>query len=432
MNAEQIAAAVAAGVQQVLAAQQQQQQQQQQQPPAVAPFARSPALANAGAVIDYSTPTGTKLYKAATAPLATTFSLDEPNIRVFLFELTARANEFGWSEVLNIDIGTANNPDNVNLLTQHGRVTAAKCRTTAETYINGNTRRSQNNYQLYKCLTESVDAETKKTMANEFDDYTVTVQNNAYQCGATYLKVLLAKAEVDTRAMAAHVRMNLIKLPEYMKTLAKDDIKVFNDYVKEQLKILTSRGETTTDLIANLFNAYRACGDKKFVKYIDDLKDRYDEGEDMSPEHLMTKALVKYQTLNLESEWNAPTEEERDIIAMRAQITELRAELSGKSTKTKKKPKEDKTDKRTPAKAKSFKGKWAWRHVSPKDGEPHAKTFEGEQWQFCEHHGYWCKHATEACEKNKQQQSQESKDITAAMADVGIEDVEEDDDDSME
>jgi hypothetical protein len=76
----------------------------------------------------------------------------------------------------------------------------------------------------------------------------------------------------------------------------------------------------------------------------------------------------------------------------------------------------------------TFKGKWAWRKVKPKQGEKLTKKFEGEPWDWCEHHGYWCKHTTADCEKFKNEQkkknsSADASNITAAMAQLGIEDV---------
>ena len=121
------------------------------------------------------------------------------------------------------------------------------------------------------------DEETKKKMANAKTSYTIGAGNNAPLCGATYLKVLLSKAEVDTRATASHIRKNLTKLNEYMRHVAKDNIEEFNEYVRDQVTSLTSRGETTTDLLTNLFEGYLACQDKKFIEYIEKLKDGYEE-----------------------------------------------------------------------------------------------------------------------------------------------------------
>jgi hypothetical protein len=50
-----------------------------------APFAISPALAQPD-VLDYSSGFGAKVFSKATEPLATTFSIEKPNIRVLINE----------------------------------------------------------------------------------------------------------------------------------------------------------------------------------------------------------------------------------------------------------------------------------------------------------------------------------------------------------
>ena len=56
---------------------------------------------------------------------------------------------------------------------------------------------------------ESIDAETKKKMANQAALYTIAgaaAADPPNKSGVCYLKLLLQKAEADTRAVAAVVR----------------------------------------------------------------------------------------------------------------------------------------------------------------------------------------------------------------------------------
>jgi len=39
-------------------------------------------------------------------------------------------------------------------------------------------------------------------------------------------------------------------------------------YVKDLIDLLTARGETTQDLLANVFKAYKAVNDQDFATYI--------------------------------------------------------------------------------------------------------------------------------------------------------------------
>ena len=50
----------------------------------------------------------------------------------------------------------------------------------------------------------------------------------------------------------------------------------------------------------------------KFVRYIEQQEDMYDEGEEFTPEQLMTKAANKDKTLMEDGNWNAPSAEEQN------------------------------------------------------------------------------------------------------------------------
>ena len=427
MDADAIAAAIAAAMQPVLQQLQQQQQPQPQpqaQPNQPAQFARSPALVH-DTVIDYSTSTGAKLYSKVTSALPTTFSLSKPNIRVLLNELETRANEYGWATVLSVNVGDQANPVLRNLITDHGRITLDAVNAHSMTYIAQQNRQAQNNYQLYLCLTKSLDEETKKRMANEHHRYTITAGNQAFQCGASYLKLLLSKAEVDTRATASHIRRNLAHLSTYMKETAQFDVTVFNEYVRDNISTLTSRGETSDDLMTNLFLGYLACSDKKFVEYIERIKDGYDEGSDLTPEALMTKAEVKYaQRKKLERNWNNPSKEHEEIVALKAKLEAAVASMKqrrGKPFQKEGGKGGGKVGGKQQKKKGMHSGKMAFRNTKPKAGESHTKNVDGDIWHYCPHHGFWGRHKASECRKNKK--GDEASEITASLAQVGIQDL---------
>lgn len=226
-----IAQAVAAAMGPVVAQLQQIQGQAQHPaaPPVAVPFARAPALVSPD-VLDYSTATGAKIYKAAIAPLTTTFSLKSPDIRVLIEELTLRSNQSGWDSLLQVNIAPTGQvpqvPINRSLLKRHGEISYARVQAQALTFIDANNRLSQNDFQLLNCLIDSVDEHTKRVMANKSDLF--TIGTGPTKCGILYLKVLLSQAEVDSRALAGHVRSNLAQLNVYMVQVAKNDVAQFN------------------------------------------------------------------------------------------------------------------------------------------------------------------------------------------------------------
>jgi hypothetical protein len=204
-----------------------------------------PALTG-GTVLDYQNiPADAKIFKENTAKLDTTFSLAKPNVTALITELVIRSEMSSWNQLMAIMV----NAINMSFLKWYGRVTLPQLRAHVETFINTPTCMSQNDYQLYVCLTWSIDVATKETMENKQELYhagNVTPANAAapdqYPSSLLYAKVLLTKAQADSQATITHARSNLIVLDQYMASLLKSDVKEFNDYVQRQLQMLTARG----------------------------------------------------------------------------------------------------------------------------------------------------------------------------------------------
>jgi len=437
-DAQQLAQAMAAAIQQALQQQGQDQQQalqqivqqlQPQQQQAI--FARAPALTNNG-LIDYSTREGSAIFSKATAPLTNTFSLQQPNVSVLLAELQDRANTYGWSDILTVN--------NVDILSGHGRVTLEQCQQHASTYINANGRNAQNDYQLLLCLKESVDEDTMTKMSRDTSYYTRPGPNDVdptTQSGICYLKYMLDKALADTRTVSANIRNSLANLPTLIAEDEEQNIIVFNDKVRQLLKDLEMRGETSSDTLFNVFRAYETCQDKTFTNYISRQKDQYEEGTlNLTTEELMQKAEQKYKNLTLEKKWNKPSQEQEEIIALRAKIELFQRKRTPKGSPKK----EDDTTKKGKGRSIKkdangkpvFEGDQSWRNTPPKANESNTKTVNGKEWKYCSIHGYWCSHTADECrDKDKHQGNQEEQQITAAMAAFGIEETNDSDEESQ-
>jgi hypothetical protein len=72
---------------------------------------------------------------------------------------------------------------------------------------------------------------------------------------------------VDTRATVSFIRIALSSLDTKMMAL-DSDISKFNAYVKTQVIALEARGETTTDLLVNVFKGYETAQDSEFALFI--------------------------------------------------------------------------------------------------------------------------------------------------------------------
>ena len=145
---------------------------------------------------------------------------------------------------------------------------------------------------------------------------------------------------------------------------------------------LHARGETTNDLLANLFKAYAACSDQTFVRYIADLQTKWEDNED-----LMTKAETKFRILKSKGIWEAPSEqEEKFLIALGATISDMKKKLkSGISTEGKKKGKKD-SDQKNLKKTKYdiTKKKPSWMFKRPKNADfDKPREWNSAEWWYC-------------------------------------------------
>jgi len=173
-----------------------------------------------------------------------------------------------------------------------------------------------------------------------------------------------------------------------------------------------------------------ACSDKKFVEYIDKCKDSYEEGENITYQSLMSKAERKYQTRMMSAEWNSLTQEQEEIIALKAKIASLNHPKPKREQHQMQRYKSNKSEMRNnpPRKEinrgkKGFTGQNAWRNNKPTHHEAKTKVVNGSTWHFCTHHQAWGRHPTEKCLKAKSEL--ERPNLEASMAHIGIQDVQD-------
>ena len=376
-------------------------------------FSLTPAQANSGDIIDYTTTAGLKIYNAATEALPVKFDCQSKSVSTFCEKLIDRANEAGWktgaSNMLTIP---DSNGEDRSLLTEYGRLTEEDIRNHADTYMANESRQAQNNVQMYNCLTKSLTEEGHLKIMEEADSYT----SNGVAIGTLHFKLLMSTAVVDTRATASHLRENLTSLDAYMVTV-HSNVELFNLHVKENRQGLKARGESTDDLMINLFKGYMAASDKEFAKYIRLKKDEYDEGKDISEERLMKLALNKYTNMKRDGDWNAPSAEQKQIVALRASLDEMKKEglqLSkglkngGKTSWKGKNPKsEGKTFKPKKGKGQGKEEQWAWKKVPPSEGQSHQKKKDEKSYNWCKYHQAWVLHDPSECQKNPDFQAEE-------------------------
>ena len=332
------------------------------------PFSLTPATA-VGGVIDYTTSTGRKLYSAATAKLEEDlFDCCADDLYSFLKALKDRAREFGWDDY---GIGIMSIPDDINNPTQfrsiidfHGEITLEHLTDFEATYVGAQNRAAQDSAQLYRCLMASISKEGKRKILVWEDQYNL----NGLGSGNLLLKIIVRESHLDTNATSSSIRTKLTDLDRYLPTIGHDIVK-FNTYVKLLVDGLRSRGETTQDLLVNLFKGYMACSDKEFVQYVKRKQDAFEEGTDIEPDQLMKNAADKYKTLLQRGSWNAPDANEEKILALQTEIRKLKRKSPSKV---------DQNNKR------AAKDKPKWFSERPKTADLHkSREWNGKTWWYC-------------------------------------------------
>jgi prefoldin subunit 5 len=357
-------------------------------------FALTPALANRE-VLDFNSPSDTKLFKAATEKLPIEFDCDSENLPLFLAQLRDRAAIYDWLALLLIP-KNGNEETTKDLIESYGELTYEDVKRHANTYVNTETRSAQDSVMLYLCIMSSLSEAGQKKVRSR--GLTYPFMSGDKGVGTLLLKVVVMVAHVDTRATVTQVRTKLSSLDKTMKDM-ESDIEKFNDHVLTLANKLQSRGEATQDLLVNLFKGYKACKDAEFVEYIKKKEDFYEEGGDVTHEQLMDWALNKYRARVENEQWCQRTTEEETIIALQAQVKKL---LSSAKTDKKKGGKDNRSkDRVNEGKGKNSNRKGGssngWKRVAPKEGEPTTKQEGGKEWHWCSNHKAWTKHKESEC-----------------------------------
>jgi hypothetical protein len=138
--------------------------------------------------------------------------------------------------------------------------------------------------------------------------------------------------------------------------------------------------------------------DKGFIAYIQKKQDEYDEGKDIHPDQLMLLANNKFKTKKQDGDWNAPSPEEEDIIALRAEVDRLKIQKANKV----KKPEEtstpkDKRNTNNPTGKRNATRKPKWMLIPPKQGEKHQKQVNDKQYYWCPVIEAWARHTPAQC-----------------------------------
>ena len=155
---------------------------------------------------------------------------------------------------------------------------------------------------LYSCLMASLSKVGKTKIMVWEKQYKI----NGKGSSNLLLKVIIREIHLNSNATTMIIRRQLSSFDTYINTIGCY-IKKFNVYVQNLLKGLASHGETTNDLLSNLFKGHQDASDHTFVKYINQKQEEYDDGWLLTRFQLMELADKKYKNLKLNHTWNAPS-----------------------------------------------------------------------------------------------------------------------------
>ena len=284
------------------------------------PFALHPAYAIPG-VIDLTTQEEIKLYQNATRSFysdpADCINCEAPGLHGFLKEVEGRASRFGWCDAI-LDI--PNDITNLlggtkNLLTHYGELALEHLRTWEITYLHGISQAAQDMAHLHLCLMNSLTQAGKDKVRLWSDQFIL----NGRESGILLLKIIIRESHLYTNATTNLIRTQQSNLDEYITTIGCEIIK-FNEHVKCLLEQLKARGGETHDLLTNLFKAYISVKDTRFVDYLNEKLSRYEEGEPMEADQLMTLTANKYKNLMIQNQWEAPSPHDATIQALQTKV----------------------------------------------------------------------------------------------------------------
>ena len=223
-------------------------------------FALMPSAAIIG-VIDFKAAAGRKLYQSATMTLSDPgYDCDPLGLHGFLQLIHNRANEYEWNDggILSIPIDATQPMINQRyLVTEYGRITLTQIRAYETTYVNTPTRGAQDNNMLFICLMRSLSTEGRNKVVLHRKEYHLGSRPTA----AMLLKIIIRESHVDTNATSSTIRQQLGQLDIYIGTVGHNIIK-FNEYVLLLIESLNARGESSSDVLVNLFKGYSAASIK--------------------------------------------------------------------------------------------------------------------------------------------------------------------------
>ena len=385
--------------------QQVQQQHQPPPPPAQVAFHRSPlgtALPNQ--LIDYSTKEGKKFHSLATRPLFPKdeyFDVEPDKFPTFMTLLMGRCKDLGFTATGGMcmvppDAANPQDGDPINTVEDFGRASMEQIRAWETTFLADDAgaqgRLAQDSKILYDLCMNSMSTQGLARIKIWKHQYCIPVGNNntIFESGGCLLKVIVRESYLDSNATISTIRLQLSSLDTYVHDNGTDIIEL-NAHVRSLMDGLVARGQTTQDLLVNLFKGYKACTDVDFLNYITGLENSHEDGTaDMTSDVLMerTSNYYKKRLVSPTNKWEEKKDPAAELLAMEARVKKVEKDQKKKVTFRQpdvsgKGGKNGKGGKQTPKQPKLEKPSWLKNNEKPNDLTK-SRTWNGSTWYWCD------------------------------------------------
>ena len=386
-------------------------------PPGGNPFIRTPLQARTDQTLDFHQKEGRKYYENATRSLFSSsedkFDVEPSKFQLFITLLLNRAKDLGMldSPATHGNAMLPKDPKNpvadgaINIIKDYGRAHLEDITKWEREILNNESRISQNSKILFDLLMNSLTAKGAQRIQVWRSQYTV----DGMDAGACLFKIIVRESYLDSNATVSTIRLNLTNLDEYIRTNGSDLV-AFNAYVQSQVDGLKARGHTTSDLVVNLFKGYKAVEDDKFKVYLQGIENGHEDGSaEVDAPTLMLRAVNFYKTRLTRNEWEQPTEQQREVLALQTQVESLKKQQ--KRTKNKDYPDGKRQAKQEGGSAsKPPKPNWLRNNVPPKEGaERRFRVWNNAKWWWCGPNtggncgGGWRTHQPSECRTKKRE-----------------------------
>lgn len=360
---------------------------------AAAPVIMAAALnpGTGASILDYEDANDLKFYQKAVRGLEESdkYDLSPGKLKGFLDCVRQKVKMFGWSTVVTVPTTVAPIV-NRSVLESYGTVTMAECTAHAQVYMAALGRTAQNAVMMYHFLFASLTTEARNKVGVDPTQYTIGSDEE----GLCYLRMIIAKAQLDTIGTIETLRSSIGKLNVKVVELSANIID-FHLHVSTITNMLDSYGQQYPELVLNLFKAYTLIEDDEFKTYI--MVTRF--GYNANPENYNARTLMdgveNIYKLRVEAgTWKPAISNQIDEIAkLQAQITALSTTVKEGNDNNN----NNNSNSTSSSKRRSKVLRDAWKSVKPNANESTTKVYEGRTYHWCQNHNSWTMHTPAEC-----------------------------------